>query len=155
MRIGLISDTHGRLRNEVFDHFNGVDHILHAGDIGNADILTALEAVAPVSAVWGNTDGLDIRLLVGETADLEAAGRRIRVVHGHRLGSPTPYGLAGAHPDADIVVFGHTHKPEFERIGQRLFLNPGSAGQARFGLKPSIALLTLHNDTEDFRLVSL
>jgi putative phosphoesterase len=155
MRIGLISDTHGRLRNEVFDHFADVDRILHAGDIGDPDILTALEAVAPVHAVWGNTDGIDIRLRVEESATLSAAGREILVVHGHRLGSPTAEGLAAAHPEPDIIVFGHTHKPAFERIGRRLFLNPGSAGQARFDLKPSIGILTLETGGEEFRLITL
>jgi putative phosphoesterase len=154
VRIGLISDTHGKLRNEVFDHFAGVEQILHAGDIGDPDILTALDSIAPVSAVWGNSDGLDLRLLVKETVVTELAGRTILVVHGHRLGSPTPASLDQAHPDPDIVVFGHTHRPAFERIGRRLFLNPGSAGQARFGLKPSVAILTLEADTEDFRLIT-
>lgn len=155
MRIGLISDTHGRLRNEVFDYFEGVDRILHAGDIGDPDILTALEAVAPVDAVWGNTDGIEIRLRVQETATLSAAGREILVVHGHRLGSPTAEGLADAHPGPDIIVYGHTHKPAFDRLGRRLFLNPGSAGQARFNLKPSIAILTLEAETEDYQLIAL
>jgi putative phosphoesterase len=153
MRIGLISDTHGTLRNEVFDHFDGVAHILHAGDIGDPDILTALSAVAPVAAVWGNTDGNEIRMNVQETVTLEAAGRTIMVVHGHRLGSPTPAGLDQAHPGPDIIVFGHTHKPAFERIGSRLFINPGSAGQPRFGLKPSIAVLTLEDGREEFRII--
>ena len=155
MRIGLISDTHGTLRNEVFDHFDGVAHILHAGDIGDPDILTALSAVAPVSAVWGNTDGIELRLYVNETVTLEAAGRTILLVHGHRLGSPTPAGLDQAHPGPDIIVFGHTHRPAFERIGSRLFINPGSAGQPRFGLKPSIAVLTLEDRTEDFRIIMI
>lgn len=154
-RLGLISDTHGKLRNEVFDHFADVDHILHAGDIGNADILVALAAIAPVAAVWGNTDGVDIRLEVPETASVEVEGRTILVVHGHRLGSPTPEGLRSAHPEADIVVFGHTHKPAFERIETRLFINPGSAGAPRFGLQPSLGLLTLDEDEEDFQLILL
>jgi hypothetical protein len=155
MRIGLISDTHGTLRNEVFRHFEGVAHILHAGDIGNPDILTALSAIAPVSAVWGNTDGIEIRLLVKETATAEIAGRTIMVVHGHRLGSPTPAGLDHAHPGPNIIVFGHTHKPAFERIGSRLFINPGSAGQPRFGLKPTIGVLTLEDGREGFQLIAL
>lgn len=155
MRIGLISDTHGTLHNGVFDHFDGVAHILHAGDIGDPDILTALSAVAPVSAVWGNTDGIEIRLHVKETAALEIGGRTIMVVHGHRLGSPTPAGLDQAHPGPDIIVFGHTHRPAFERIGARLFINPGSAGQPRFGLKPSVGVLTLEDGREDFELIAL
>jgi hypothetical protein len=142
-RFGVISDTHGRLRPEVFAHFDGVDGILHAGDIGDPDILTELEAIAPVTAVSGNTDGPAIAARVPEVAMLEVGDRRITIVHGHRLGSPTPELLRSAHPEADIVVFGHTHVPTVRWIDDRLFLNPGAAGPARFRLKPSIALLRL------------
>ena len=155
MRIGLISDTHGKLRAEVLTHFEGVDRILHAGDIGDIAILTELEAVAPVAAVWGNTDGFEIRQRVKETVEIEMQGRTVLVVHGHRIGAPTPAGLADAYPGNDIIVFGHTHRPARERIGQRLFLNPGSAGAPRFGLAPSIAILELNDDREDFRLIQL
>jgi len=154
-RIGLISDTHGRLRPEVLDHFEGVDRIVHAGDIGDVAILTALEAVAPVSAVWGNTDGFEIRQHVRETETFETDGRTVLVVHGHRIGSPTPSGLAVAYPGHDIVVFGHTHRPARERVGGSLFLNPGSAGAPRFGLAPSIAICELTDGGEDFRLIAL
>ena len=142
MKIGLISDTHGRLRNEVFDLFDGVDRILHAGDIGPPDLLTELETIAPVTGVTGNTDGPELRALLPEVAELELEGRRIVVVHGHRLGSPTPSGLRQAHPAADIIVFGHTHRPLIDRSGP-LVVNPGSAGAARFGIPPSVGILTL------------
>jgi putative phosphoesterase len=145
MRLGVISDTHGRLRAEVFTHFDGVDRILHAGDIGDPDILIELAAIAPVTAVSGNVDGSAFASNVPEVARLEAEGRRIVVVHGHRLGSPTPELLRQAHPEADIVVFGHTHVPAVRWIDDRLFLNPGAAGPARFRLKPSIALLRLED----------
>ncbi len=143
MRIGLISDTHGRLRNEVFDHFEGVARILHAGDVGPVAILAELEAVAPVAAVYGNTDRWDVRGAAKEVAELALAGRRIVVVHGHQLGSPTPEGLRAAHPGADIIVYGHTHRPLVEEADGVLTVNPGSAGAARFGLAPSVAVLTL------------
>jgi putative phosphoesterase len=143
--LGVISDTHGRLRAEVFTHFDGVDRILHAGDIGDPDILIELAAIAPVTAVSGNVDGSAFAANVPEVARLEAEGRRIVVVHGHRLGSPTPELLRQAHPEADIVVFGHTHVPAVRWIDDRLFLNPGAAGPARFRLKPSIALLRLED----------
>jgi putative phosphoesterase len=145
MRLGVISDTHGRLRAEVFTHYDGVDRILHAGDIGDPDILIELAAIAPVTAVSGNVDGSAFAANVPEVARLEAEGRRIVVVHGHRLGSPTPELLRQAHPEADIVVFGHTHVPAVRWIDDRLFLNPGAAGPARFRLKPSIALLRLED----------
>ena len=132
MRIGIISDTHGLLRSEVFTRFAGVDHILHAGDIGPAALLTELEAIAPVTAVWGNTDGFDIRQRVPEVATVELGGVRIVVLHGMQLGSPTPARAAAAYPDADLVVFGHSHKPVIEQVGGVLAVNPGSAGPPRF-----------------------
>lgn len=143
MRIGLISDTHGKLRNEVFDHFNGVDRILHAGDIGPAALLVQLEAIAPVTAVYGNTDRFDVRERVTELAELELGGVQVAVIHGHQLGSPDPVGLRAALPDADIIVYGHTHKPLVRQEDGALVINPGSAGAPRFGLHPSVAILNL------------
>lgn len=155
MRIGLISDTHGKLRPQVFEHFRGVERILHAGDVGPYDLLVELEALAPVTAVVGNTDGFELRGRVPESAELEAAGRRIVVVHGHRLGSPTPGLLHEAYPDADIIIYGHTHRPLIERVGGTLVVNPGGAGAPRFSLRPSIGLLTLTDAGEDVRLIEL
>lgn len=143
MRIGLISDTHGRLRNEVFDRFEGVDRILHAGDIGPPGLLVELQAIAPVTAVYGNTDGHDIRAGVPKVADLELAGYPVVVLHGDQLGSPTPEGLRRAHPDARVIVYGHTHRPLVDESGGVLVVNPGSAGAARFGIPPSVGILTL------------
>lgn len=155
MKIGLISDTHGLLRPAVFEHFEGVEHILHAGDVGTVDVLVELETIAPVTAVWGNTDDFEIRTRVPERAELELGGRRIVVVHGHRFGSPTPELLRGAEPDADIIVYGHTHKPRIDRAGERLVVNPGAAGPPRFGLAPSIARLTLAEDHDDVEFIEL
>lgn len=155
MRIGLISDTHGRLRPEVFGHFEGVQHILHAGDVGTPDILIELEAIAPVTAVWGNTDGFDLRSRLPETAEVELQGRRILVVHGHQLGSPTAPALVAAYPGFDVIVYGHTHRPRVEDVNGVLVVNPGAAGPARFGLMPSVAVLTLSTDTQNVSLLPL
>lgn len=142
MRIGLISDTHGRLRPEVFDLLAGVEHILHAGDVGPADLLGELEAIAPVTGVWGNTDGFDVRSRFPEVATVELEGVRIVVAHGHQLGTPTPAGLREAHAGADVIVYGHTHRPLVDR-GTPLVVNPGSAGAPRFGIPASLGILTL------------
>ncbi len=155
MRIGLISDTHGQLRPAVFDRFQDVDHILHAGDIGTPDILVELEVLAPVTAVWGNTDGFAVRARVPETAEVVLAGRRIVVVHGHQFGSPTPAELRAAHPNADVVVYGHTHRPLLDRNGSPLVVNPGAAGPARFNLRPSVAILTLSDTGTDVEFFDL
>src|SRR6188768_3047522 len=100
MRIGLISDTHGKLRPAVFERLAGVDLIFHAGDIGSLDIITELETIAPVQAVHGNTDDFDVRDRYRETLELVADGKRIAVTHGHLIASLTPVGLRGLFPDA-------------------------------------------------------
>lgn len=143
MRVGLISDTHNRLRPEVFDIFDGVDVILHAGDVGDMDIIVELETIAPVHAVMGNTDSPALRRRVQDEVRLELDGHRVVVVHGHLLGSPTADLLRGAYPDADVIVYGHTHRQRVDRRDGCVIVNPGAAGAARFDLKPSVALLTL------------
>lgn len=156
MRIGLISDTHGFLRSEVFGRFEDVDCILHAGDVGPAELLVELEVIAPVTAVWGNTDGPELRDELPEVATLEADGRDIVVIHGHQLGSPKPAGLRRRHPEADIIVYGHTHRPLEDRDGQgRLVVNPGAAGRARFGGEPSVAILELTPERATVRTLEL
>lgn len=146
MRIGLISDTHGRLRPDVFRRFEGVEHIVHAGDVGGVGILDELEAIAPVTAVYGNTDGMGLRSRVEEVARLQLGGHELVVVHGHQLGSPTPGALRSAHPDARVIVFGHTHRPLIDETGGVLVVNPGAAGAARFGLAPSVGILTVDEE---------
>jgi len=156
MRIGLISDTHGLLRPEVFDAFEGVQRILHAGDVGKPEILTDLESIAPVTAVIGNTDGFDLRDRLAEVERLELAGLAVVVVHGHRLGSPRPDTLRAEHPDADVIVYGHTHRPLIERDRDgSLVVNPGAAGPRRFDLVPSVGILELADGRADVKLVEL
>src|ERR687893_1612374 len=144
MRLGVISDTHGLLRPEVFDAFAGVDHILHAGDVGKRDILNDLEALAPVTAVYGNTDGMELRRMLPQVAILELDGFDIVVTHGDQLGSPTPEALHSAFPDAQIIVYGHTHRPLLKIVDVVVtVMNPGGAGARRFKLPPSVGILEL------------
>lgn len=144
MRLGLISDTHGLLRPEVFEAFRDVDRILHAGDIGPRDILMALEAIAPVTAVWGNTDGFALRGAVPEVVETELDGFRLALVHGHQLGVPTPERLCQAYPEAEIIVFGHTHRPLLTVVDQVVtVVNPGGAGHRRFDLPASVGIMEL------------
>lgn len=144
MRLGIISDTHGLLRPEVFELFADVDRILHAGDIGSLDILTELEALAPVSAVFGNTDGGEIRARVPAVQRLRLDGFDLVVTHGDQLGSPTPEGLHAGFPDAEILVYGHTHRPLLTVVDVVVtVMNPGGAGAPRFGLPPSVGILEL------------
>lgn len=144
MRLGVIADTHGLLRPEVFDVFRGVDHILHAGDLGPLDLLTGLEGLAPVTAVYGNTDGWEVRSKLPQVARVELDGFRIVVTHGDQLGSPTPETLQAAFPDAEILVFGHTHRPILTLVDVVVtVINPGGAGPRRFDLPPSVGILEL------------
>lgn len=142
MKIGLISDTHGQLRARVLEVFDGVNLILHAGDIGNLAIITELEALAPVHAVHGNTDDSEISARFAESVELQVEGIRVAMTHGHVLGAPTAPGLRRLFPGADVIVYGHTHMQRVDR-GKPLLINPGAAGPARFKLKPAVAVLEL------------
>lgn len=98
MRLGVIADTHGLLRPEVFELFREVDHILHAGDLGPLELLDELEAMAPVTAVYGNTDGWEVRQRLPQVAEVELAGLQFVVTHGDQFGSPTPEGSTRRFP---------------------------------------------------------
>lgn len=150
--IGLISDTHGLLRPQVFEALSGVETILHAGDVGD-DVLPELRTIAPVRAVFGNTDPPGTPGLEPEI-DITVEGVRIHVSHGHELGSPTPQRLLERY-DADVIVYGHTHRQLVTRAGGRLVINPGAAGHRRFDLQPSVARLTIAKGTADVELVPL
>jgi putative phosphoesterase len=138
MVVGLISDTHGLVRAEALRALAGVDLVLHAGDVGGGSVLDALEAIAPVRAVYGNVDMADQGLMAAIDCELE--GVRVHVSHGHELGRPTPAALAARY-SADVIVYGHTHRASVERIGAALVVNPGAAGPRRFDVKPSLAIL--------------
>ena len=155
MKIGIISDTHGLLRPEVFDAFAGVEHVLHAGDVGSADILTELVALAPVTAVWGNTDGWDVRERVPEMARVTLGGVQVAVVHGHRLSAARPGPAAEAFADAGLVVFGHSHQPVIEQVGGVLAVNPGSAGPRRFRGPVTVAIAEISDGRVTAHLVPL
>ena len=153
MLVGLVSDTHGLVRPEIFAALAGAELILHAGDVGGLSILSELSVIAPVRAVFGNTDspgepGLEASLLI------EIEGVSIHVSHGHEVGPPTPEKLLARYT-ADVIVYGHTHKPLVERFGPRLVVNPGAAGPRRFDLKPSVARLTVHQGQVDVEILHL
>ena len=153
MLIGLISDTHGLVRPEVHAALAGVDLILHAGDVGGAEILDELALIAPVRAVYGNTDPpWDAGLVAAIDDTFE--GVRVHVSHGHEVGKVTPANLAVAY-DADVIVYGHTHIQKVTRIGQQLVVNPGAAGPRRFKLEPSLALLRIANGAAEAVIVPL
>jgi putative phosphoesterase len=151
--IGLISDTHGLLRPSVFQALAGVDAILHAGDVGDNGILDELSLIAPVDAVYGNTDAPGHPRL-SASIERRVGGVSIHVSHGHEVGRPTPERLLAAY-SADVIVYGHTHRQLIVRAGDRVVVNPGAAGARRFDLVPSVARLTIRGTEVDVELVEL
>jgi uncharacterized protein len=151
--VGLISDTHGQLRPSVHQALAGVDLILHAGDVGGDEILFELRTIAPVHAVYGNTDDQNDPSLTNEIA-MDIGGVSIHVSHGHELGSPNPERLADRYSQ-DILVYGHTHKQLTARLGGQLIINPGAAGPQRFKLLPTCARLTIENGKADVEIIAL
>jgi putative phosphoesterase len=144
VRLGIIADTHGQLRPEVFEVFREVDRILHAGDIGPAELLVELEAIAPVTAVYGNTDGWDLRHRLPQVVEVRLEGLDFVLTHGDQFGSPTPEKLHEAYPDADVLIFGHTHRPLLTTVDLTVtVMNPGGAGPRRFDLYPSVGIMEL------------
>jgi uncharacterized protein len=142
MRLGLIADTHGTVHPRVHDVFARVDHIIHAGDIGAAEVLEELELLAKVTAVYGNVDSGVMRRRLPQVARPEFDGLAFVVTHGDRLGSPEPDGLKAEFPDADVIVFGHTHRALIRSLPDfTVVINPGSAGPRRFDLAPSVAIM--------------
>lgn len=149
--IGLIADTHGLVRPSVFEALAGVELILHAGDVGDL-VLEELGVIAPIQAVRGNTDPprRDLAKEIERTFD----GVRVHVSHGHELGSPTPEKLLAAY-DADVIVYGHTHRQLVVRADGRWVVNPGSAGARRFDLKASVARMNIDRGAVDIELIEL
>jgi uncharacterized protein len=140
MKIGVISDTHDFLDPKVLELFKGVDHILHAGDIGLPWILLELEFIAPVTAVAGNTDDPLLRYEGTKIAKLD--GRKFLVHHivdPRALKDPLKARIAKEKPD--VVVFGHTHRAFCETIGGVLYFNPGYAGRPKFNTERCVAIL--------------
>lgn len=150
MLIGVISDTHGLLRQEALVALAEVEHILHAGDVGDFGILDELRKIAPVTAIRGNVDVYGECAKLPATEMVELGGRYFYMVHSvHGLDiDPRAAGV-------DVVVSGHSHKPLIEQKGGVMYLNPGSAGPRRFNLPVTVALVTVGDGDVDARIVGL
>jgi putative phosphoesterase len=151
--IGLISDTHGLVRPDVHTALAGVELILHAGDVGGDDILDEISLIAPVRAVYGNTDPVD-NPRTPAAIEMTIDGVSIHVSHGHEVGPPTPAKLLARYA-ADVIVYGHTHKQLITQADGRWVVNPGAAGQRRFDLLPSVARMTIDAGRVAIELVDL
>jgi putative phosphoesterase len=153
--VGLISDTHGLLRPQIAALFAGAHAIVHAGDVGGAAILESLSAIAPVHAVYGNVDDPNDPSL-SKARRLSVGGITIHVSHGHELGRPTAELLLARYREADVLVFGHTHRAVVLRGGDgRLAVHPGAAGPRRFDVQPSVAGLTMADGAAEVEIISL
>lgn len=150
MRIGVISDTHGLLRPEALAALSGVDHILHAGDVGEDGILDRLGEVAPLTAIRGNVDRAGRCAALPATEMVELGGVTFYMLHDlHQLDlDPAAAGIG-------IVVSGHSHQPFVERRNEILYLNPGSAGPRRFSLPVSVGFVRLGAGAPDAEIVQM
>jgi uncharacterized protein len=141
MKIGIISDTHGLLRPEAVERLAGVDHIIHAGDIGRPDVIADLRQIAPTTAVRGNVDRDEWAAGYPLTARVKLGGRSFYVLH-----NLAELDLDPAAAGIDVVVSGHSHRPKIETVNGIVYLNPGSAGPRRFSLPIALATLDLSGD---------
>ena len=150
MKLGLISDTHGLIRPEALEALRGSDLILHAGDVGSADVLAALRTIAPVRAVRGNNDRGTWARRLPERRTFRAGGVLVHLLHDLKDLHIDPRQRSIA-----LVVSGHSHRPVIREDGGVLFVNPGSAGPRRFSLPVSIARCEIAGTRVDAHLISI
>jgi uncharacterized protein len=150
MLIGVISDTHGLLRPEALAALQGVEHILHAGDVGDPGILVRLRAIAPVTAIRGNVDIGGACAQLPDTELVELGGKQIYMLHDRETLDLDPVAAGIA-----VVVSGHSHRPSTLRHKGVIYFNPGSAGPLRFSLPVTVGLLRVAEDGVEAEIVEL
>ena len=148
MIVGVISDTHGLLREEALAQMRGSDYIIHAGDIGSPDILRTLHDVAPLYAIRGNVDSQPWTQKIPSKLELELGGVKFFVIHNRAE-------ITAVAPDVRVVIFGHSHQPLIEYQEKALYFNPGSAGPRRFKLPISVGRLVIRNGKIEPALLAL
>ncbi|MFT4118361.1 metallophosphoesterase family protein [Bradyrhizobium sp.] len=139
--IGIVSDTHGLLRPEALAALAHADHIIHGGDIGNSEIISALRTIAPVTAIRGNVDTGKWAADFPETTSVRLAGRLFYILHDLNALQIDP-----AAEGIDVIISGHSHMPKINNMNGVLYLNPGSAGRRRFKLPVTLASLEVTSD---------
>ncbi|NLV92090.1 MAG: metallophosphoesterase family protein [Firmicutes bacterium] len=160
MKVGLISDTHipyraRHLPKEIFTLFSQVDLILHAGDLLELSVIGDLSVLAPVEAVAGNVDSFEVRAKLPRRRLLQLEDAAVGLIHGDGSGYDTPGRALRAFPDADCVVFGHSHRPMIEIRGGKLLVNPGSACDPRTMPEPTVGFLYIEADGMRAEIVGL
>jgi len=157
MKIAVVSDTHGTIHPDIYRHLDGVDLMLHAGDIGREDVISELKLFAPVVAVYGNTDTFPLVERYREKELIDVLGKKIYLTHRFIEG-----GRKIPHVVSDIdrlrpsmVVFGHTHRQHAESIDGILYFNPGSCGFRRPGTRTALGILTINNELINHEFIFL
>jgi uncharacterized protein len=148
--LGVISDTHGLLRPQAVQALRGVDRIIHAGDVGDPQVLAALESIAPVAAVRGNNDRGGWAQALPHTQLVDAAGSLIYVIH-----DVAELDLDPAAAGIRVVVAGHSHRPDQHERDGVLWFNPGSAGPRRFKLPIALGRLIIEDGAVRAEIVRL
>lgn len=148
--VGVISDTHGLLRKDVFQVFKNADYILHAGDVGNQAILDELKKLAPLTVVRGNMDGGDWAAGLALTDMVKIGNHYLYLLHDLSRLDIDPQ-AAGV----DIIISGHTHQPLINKQGKILYLNPGSAGPGRMNLPVTVGMLYISPNRLDAKIINL
>lgn len=148
--VGIISDTHGLLRQEALDALQGSDYIVHGGDIGKQSVIDRLQEIAPVTAVRGNVDNGELAARYPHDSVLTIGQTSIYAIH--ILADMTIDPAAAGY---QVVVYGHSHKPSIETRNGVLYLNPGSAGPGRFSLPVTVIRLTIQESEINAELVDL
>lgn len=148
MKIGVISDTHGVLRDEVVEHLEGCDYIIHAGDVGSEEILEKLNSIAKSFIVKGNNDKDEWALKLPEFKEIEMDEILIYVVHDKK---DIPKELR----EVDLIIYGHSHKYNEENMDGIIYLNPGSCGRKRFSLPLSMAIVEVNLDDINIKKIDL
>jgi putative phosphoesterase len=148
--IGIISDTHGLLRPEAFKALQGIDLIIHAGDIGDFHIIDTLETISPVVAVRGNTDNEIRAHKLKRTEAVELSGHIVYILH-----DVSKLDLEPSSADIRAIIHGHSHRPAIQEYNGVLYINPGSAGPRRFKLPVTVAALNIKGDKLDAEIINL
>ncbi len=148
MQIGIISDTHNRLPFPILQFLGGVDLIIHAGDIGQSQVLDTLSTTAPTHAVRGNSDSYSLAISLPRFLLIQIEDLQVYIQHHIGELKPFYFKLQEQYRPAvpDVVIFGHTHRWVYQRFERTLFINPGSAGQPRGGTPPTAMKLTLQKN---------
>jgi len=155
--VGVVSDTHGLFDPKIPILFEGVDHILHAGDLGNMQVYSQLQKLAPITAISGNVDEGNLPSRFESQTTVDLYGVRIFMIHilghPHRLSAEMQDQIGGIQPH--VLIFGHSHQPFLQKIGAILFFNPGSAGPMRFSLPRCLGLLEIEKGEAQGKIIEL